>query len=84
MRAILLINDNGVGDVNHHNVLECHITSLARWRCRPCLDPNSVISSVNGAVLNLNSPHFLLVLSIPQAPYTAPNKVGVDKENRNQ
>lgn len=59
--AILLINDDGVVDILHINVLKGKIEDIACKRASPCLDPQAILSAIEGAVSHSQSTYIVFI-----------------------
>ena len=64
-RAVLLVDEDWVGNVLDNDILEMNIRGSGGASCRrPCLDPQSVVSLLESAVYDSNAADILFV-SVP-------------------
>lgn len=61
----MLIDEDGVGDVVHDDILECEVERLARWGTGPSLDPDSVGRIRKRAVPHVHTENIRLILVLP-------------------
>ena len=60
-RAVLLVDEDWVGNVLDNDILEMNIRGSGGASCRrPCLDPQSVVSLLESAVHDPNAANILL------------------------
>ena len=67
VRAIFLINNDGIADMVHENVFIYEIGSPAERRRSPRFDSHSIGSTVKGAVFDDYSPHIIFVSIFSEA-----------------
>ena len=53
--AVVLINDDRIGDIIHDNILKMYIRSNSRGGSRPCFDSNTIICIAKSGTTNCDS-----------------------------
>ncbi len=70
--AVMLVDDDGVGDVGHDDVPERDVERAARRRPGPRLDAEPVGGAHHGAVPDDQAAHVALAFLPPEAPHADP------------
>lgn len=60
MGTVVLIDDDGVWDIDHMNVVEQETRGFASRASGPCLDSDSIAGTIERTVLNCDPRHILL------------------------